>query len=216
MTRRWRLGVLGVAIVAAWTCGCQQSGSTVEFTSYKDPYFPQPYVVDFDACAYRHDAGDDCHIVAETTSTEDDQTVNQYLHVQIYWMPQPGKTYAHSTTTNALLRYVVATADGVAEYAGTGFVFPERRRDGRLELAIESGYLRLELLDGDVPELLGDARVEGELIAENDAGTVARVIRKSQLLRGRYSSSAAMRRSNSAFSGGSARISSTRAPIAEK
>jgi hypothetical protein len=100
----------------------------------------------------------------------------------MYWKPKPGKTYAESSTTNAVLRYVVASHDGVVTYGGTGFVYPKRGHDGRLRVSIESARLQLDSLDGEVPDFLGQASLTGKLVAADDAGSAARMVREMELL----------------------------------
>lgn len=168
--------------------GCGVPASRVELVSYSDPQAPQSYHVDFETCGYRIAGGDDLHIAGRThpvpQSTGDD-AVSEYLHVHLYWKPNPGKTFANSSTTNATLRYVVATADGAAVYAGTGFAYPKQRRDGRLQVNIESARLHLESSRGDVPDFLGNAKLTGTLVAADDAHTTAQIVREIELLAAR-------------------------------
>ena len=164
--------------------GCRGPVSTVQFVSYKDAYFPETYRVVLPGCAYWIDAGHDIHVVGRADRPDSDGKgpVRQYLHVCIYWKPHPGKTHADSSTSDALLRYVVAGDNGVAVYTGTGFAFPKEQRGGRLEVDIESARLRLESLSGDLPDVLGDAHVTGKLIVDKDPGKAAQLIRESELL----------------------------------
>ncbi len=162
--------------------GCQRPVSQVEIVSHRDPYFPEPFKVVFDRCAYRTDAGEDCHIAARTVRPDNDPPTAQYLHVHVYWQPRPGRTPANRSTSNALVRYIVATSDGVAEYTGTGFAYPDEQRDGTLEVSLESIYLKLHLLSGELPEPLGDSELNGTLIAKPDPAAAAQIIRECELL----------------------------------
>jgi hypothetical protein len=142
---------------------------------------------DFSGCAYWIDAGRDIHIAgrAECKEKDDRAPVTQYLHVQVYWHPYPGRTYADPTATDALIRYVVATGNGVAVYSGTGFAFPQQKLGGELEVVVESGRLQLELRTGDAPDLLGETRLTAVLRARKDAGAAVKLIRTTQLVAAR-------------------------------
>ncbi len=175
--------VLPVAV----SFGCKGPSSTVELVSYKDPSFPEPYLVEFAECAYRLAPGRDIHVAGRSEELDRDGTpLRQYLHVHIYWKPHPGKTHANATATNALLRYVVATADGVATYAGTGFAFPKKKKLGNeLQIEIESARLHLASQTGDLPDFLGQTTVAGTLSAMHDSGRATQLVREMELLAAR-------------------------------
>ena len=167
-TWTWALSVS----LCALSLGCSRATPGIEFVSYKDPYFPEAYRVRFDECVYHIDADGDTHIAAQTVSEEEGGPVTQWLHVHVFWQPKPGITFANKSTTSATIRYIVATPNGSAIYAGTGFAYPKKARWGdRLNTKIETGYLRLEAQTGDAPEILGDARFHGYLRAREDPHT---------------------------------------------
>lgn len=176
---------LVLCTVAAALLGCHRPTSTVELVSYKDPYFPEPYQVDFDHCVYRVDRGGDHHLVGRADfqpSADGQGRVTQFLHVHMFWKPWPGKTYADSTGMDATLRYVIVTQSGVASYVGTGFVYPKRqRRNGTIVAKIEHARLRLETLVGAPPELLGDARLNGTLVATHQPNQALDTLREMEL-----------------------------------
>lgn len=196
----WRIrcgigaGWLLLVLVAASGCG-RQTGLTI--TSYKDPSSPERVQLHPEYCAYRVDSTGDLHIVAgpqpvyrngsgEAVAGEARSAVAaageivEYLHVHVYWKPHPGKTPAETTTTDATLHYVIASETGSAEYLGTGFVYPKQRRDGRLDVALESGRLRLESYTGDMGDPLGNSRISGRLIAAENATAVSSMLRTMQ------------------------------------
>ncbi|MFH1746558.1 MAG: hypothetical protein ABIG44_05870 [Planctomycetota bacterium] len=172
-TRRGQaLGVcLPVVLALLSLPGCARPKCEIELLSYKDPYFPEPYRVTFDTCVFRRDAGGDFHIAGLVTSSVEDQesaTITQYLCVHVFWKPYPGRTFANSTTNDATIRYVIVTADGMAAYAGTGFILPKLRRDKLLTATIENANLKLVAQTGNPAEILGDARLTGTLQARRD------------------------------------------------
>ena len=164
-----RLGRTCLILLFALPAGCHRSASQIELTSYKDPYFPEPFHVSFDDCTYRIDAGGDIDIAAEATTATPDQagSITQLLHVHVFWQPRPGVTFANKNTSDATIRYIVVTPRGMASYRGTGFVLPKWKRH-KLHASIESANLRLEAQRGDVSELFGDARLQGRLNPRQD------------------------------------------------
>jgi hypothetical protein len=173
------------ALLTPFIAACNAPGSEVTLVSYKDPYFPEPLNLALNECVYRYDADGDAHIVgrSDTPPGSTGGQVTQILHVQIYWRPHPGKSHVERSTTNALLRYTLGTETGVAEYFGTGFAYPKEKRDERLVVELESAYLRLESLEGQVADLLGDMRVSGKLIATHTPARAAELLRVAELMR---------------------------------
>jgi len=172
-----------MAALSFWLAGCGSGG--VELLSYKDPYFPEPYRFQPQECVYRIDPTGDIHVAGRCVEEIDGGQTTQYLHIHIFWKPLPGKTHAEASTTDALLRYVVATDAGVASYRGTGFVFPKKKRGDRLEVTIESGRLRLESSSGSLGDFLGNTRLTGELMAEHEPAMTANFLREAELLAAR-------------------------------
>jgi hypothetical protein len=176
---------IGASLLLGMLAGCGPwgfGGSQVKLVSYRDPYFPETYRVKFQQCAFRSDASNDVHIAARAVSNADspDDQITQYLHVHMFWQPRPGRTAVEDTMTDATIRYVVVTRTGTAVYAGTGFVFP--KREGKsLIAAIESANLRLLTRVGEVPELLGDARLTGKLVARQDEHATVDTVRELDL-----------------------------------
>ena len=184
---RFRAGLGCAALVGLWASasGCGRPSATIELVSYKDPYFPEVYTVEFSECAYQVDAGGDYHFVGRTTREPEDGAsgpITQLLYVHVFWKPRPGKTFTDKTNNDATIRYAIITDSGVAVYAGTGFVYPKRKRFGSDVVArLERARLRLESLVGQAPELLGDARLTGKLVANQDANLTVDVRRELEL-----------------------------------
>jgi hypothetical protein len=180
---RAKLGwVVATAAALLLPSGCIRSG--LQLTSYKDPYFPDTYHVALAECAYRADAGGRLHVIGRGTHQTEQGATTQYLCIDVFWQPKPGKTPADPTTTDALLRYVIANNAGVTVYTGTGFAYPETNRNG-MTLALESGRLRLQSHSGDLGDVLGDAQITGQLQARNDPAAAATLSREAELLAAR-------------------------------
>jgi hypothetical protein len=167
-------GWCALACLALLAEGCQAPRSSISVTSYKDPFFPEPYELTFDQ-AYMGEARDrDQHVVAERVQSagEDGERVRHLLHLQVFWKPRPGRTFADPSLTDAIARYIVAAPGGTVVYAGSAFVYPRRQPDGTWLFEIEGGTLRLRTVDGDAPESIGDAKLAGMLVATENPGRV--------------------------------------------
>lgn len=176
----WACAVL-IAASAGWG-GCGRPRADVTLVSYGDHSAPQTYQLTLDQCVYHADAGGNLHLVARGRSSHNPgDAATHYLHVRMFWKPHPGRTPADSSGINATLRYMVATADGAAEHAGTGFVYPKKPRSRKLQARIESATLRLEWLSGTLPELPGDARLTGRLRARENAHAAVELLREMEL-----------------------------------
>lgn len=172
-----------IPVIVAVLCGCGSRGSSVDLVSYRDPYFPEPYFVEFDECALRRDAGGNHHLIARSTKRSDTGgTIRHYLDVDVFWKPRPGKTSTDSSSMDSSLRYAVVTPEGFAVYRGNGFVYLKQDSwSKRWTGTIESGHLHLESKTGDSPEILGDARIKGRLVARQDATRAVDWLRELEL-----------------------------------
>ncbi len=175
--------VLLLSGTAALSTGCHTAA--VRFTSYADPFFPERRALSFPTCAYRTEVGGDLLIAARVVDGTGDQVAEHFLCAHVFWRPQPGKTFAEETMTDALLRYVVSDATGTRVYTGTGFAYPEKTWLGGLKVQLESGRLRLESQTGAGADELGDMRLVGSLEPKRDAGAAANLARAADVLAAR-------------------------------
>lgn len=168
--------------------GCQSNTTQLELVSYKDPYFPETFAVKLDTCVFRQAPGGDLHVAAhverplEPTDAEPTPSmVAQYLHIHMFWRPRPGRTHANETTTDAVIEYAIVNNDGLALYRGAGFVYPRKQKNGRLVLDVEDARLKLDRRVGTLPEVLGDARLTGTIVAYEDTNATVDLMRQLEL-----------------------------------
>lgn len=178
--------LIAAIAIAAVLVGCGARHSSVKIKSYKDPYFPETYGVNFDECVFRTDAGGDYHLVAlAIRQTEGGGEIRQYLDVHVYWKPVPGKTPSNPSTLDATLCYTIQSPSGVAIYRGSGFVYLKKRRwSDKLIGALESGSLRLDTQIGGTAEFIGDSTITGTLIARPDSNRAVDLMREIEILTG--------------------------------
>ena len=178
---------IAAAALAALQFGCGPRHSAAELKSFKDPYFPEIYTINFDECVYRIDASGDHHLAAVATHrmSDDSAEIRQFLDVRVYWKPVPGKTPSNSTTLDAMLRYAIQTPSGIAIYKGSGFVYLKKRRwSDKLIGRLEAGSLRLETQLGSAAEFIGDSTITATLIARPDSNRTIDLMREIELLSG--------------------------------
>ncbi|MEW6251833.1 MAG: hypothetical protein AB1716_14400 [Planctomycetota bacterium] len=183
--------VLAAAAGLAGNGGCQRA--QIEFTSYRDPYFPEHFEVDFQDCVYRSAPAGDLLLVghahhspkqrpdAEAPHIGQSGRTDHYLQVHMFWKPRPGKTFADASGTDAVITYVVTTEQGTLTYVGAGFVFPRPGR-GSVDFEVESGRLRLATRSGELSDVLGDTRLRGTLRAREDPAMTTHLSREAEVV----------------------------------
>ena len=166
--------------------GCQRPAGELELTSYKDPIAPQVFEVKLWEGAYYPGPGGDYHIVGRAVheSSEETGEISQLLDIHMFWRPRPGKTFDNASSIDATLRYAILTDQGAAIYAGTGYVYVKKIRGEKLKIELEGGRLQLTAHDGTAPEILGAARIIGELTALPDSGLAMELRREIDLRAG--------------------------------
>ena len=152
-------------VAAAMLTGCQETQTRFELISFRDPNRPEVLTeTDFQPGAFSINARRNYDIVlesrpqivpvapaaADTESADLDEPeasqlgirMTQLIHIEIFWNPRPGTTFAESSQTNANITYCVTVGSEAVSYEGAGFVYIEMSRDGtRIEGWIESATL---------------------------------------------------------------------------
>ncbi len=103
----------------------------------------------------------------------------QLLHINVFWLPHPGKTNAESTQTNATIEYCLLVGGQVISYQGAGFVYFKQSRDGQtITGRIESATLTpTGPLDQGL-DLFGPSRIQGTFTARRDRRQVVALLRR--------------------------------------
>jgi hypothetical protein len=113
------------------------------------------------------------------TSKTDQFWMSQLIHINVFWLPRPGKTYAESTQTNATIVYCLLVGGRVITYRGAGFVYFKQSRDGQtIAGRIESATLMpTSRLDQGL-DLFGPCRIHGTFSARRDRKLVVSLLRQ--------------------------------------
>ena len=103
-----------------------------------------------------------------------------FLHAQLMWLPEPGKTPLDSTATNLVTRLLVVSGGEVALYGGAGFARPtgEPGKEA-VQLRIKGGSLSLLAKTAGFRDLLSPAELSGTFeapLAPDAAGRWRRAV----------------------------------------
>jgi hypothetical protein len=101
------------------------------------------------------------------------QMITQLVHVQMFWNPRPGITYADESQINARIQYAILTPPTGVRYDGGAFVsYDIDRLTGEAVGRIESGDLTPKFRMGNAVEPFGPARITGTFRACENPGEV--------------------------------------------
>jgi len=105
------------------------------------------------------------------------KSMEQCVHLRMFWRPIPGVTHAESSQTDAIIVYMLADAPTAISYEGAGFVFLKLDRSGQTARGtIESSFLAPTRRTGDAADVLGRCRLKGEFTARRDAARVTEIL----------------------------------------
>ena len=93
----------------------------------------------------------------------------QFIHIELLWLPTPGRTPVDASATNMSVRLMVLAGDEFGIYGGSGFATPHNRiGKRRVTLAVaEASLTLLEASEGFV-DRLGPGRMIGRFTATRD------------------------------------------------
>jgi hypothetical protein len=175
--RRFSLACCGLALLAG-ACTTPTNHVTVE--SLRRAERPELFVEQFSEGYYRTDEHGRWDIVLRSTrpmGTDARQTVEQVLHLRLFWKPVPGTTFVESSQTNAIITYALLSGPTAISYEGAGFVYLSNP-GGRPPLTgrIESASLSPTRRTGEPADLFGPCRLTGELAARNNGARVTEIL----------------------------------------
>ena len=191
--------LLTTAALILCAVGCRPVDTRFQVVAFRDPAHPETLSEHFNRGSFLINAENNYEIVFEippasissSQPAATDQNGNfaeaepvwmsQFIHIEVFWRPRPGTTYAESTQTNANILYCIATGDGAISYEGAGFVYLDLSRDGqRLSGTLESSTLYPARFTKAPTDLFGPCRMTGTFQALRGRPEVARV---QQILR---------------------------------
>ncbi len=183
-------------------CACTATPSQIEILSFKQIEEPVRYAETFERSHYCRDAHGNWLIVMEIppvwvegdaskapsglSSANQSGWTSQLVHVEVFWVPYPGRTHAESTQTNAAITYHLVTPGGVVTYEGAGFVYFRPPKPGKPIVGrIESGSLLRAADVSESADLFGPCRLRGMFTAIEDRRAVFGAINEIKRTRAR-------------------------------
>lgn len=111
----------------------------------------------------------------ETPGAETAVRNGVFLHAQLVWKPEPGRTPLAATATNVVTRVIVVSDGEVGLYGGAAFARPRGNiGDEQLELDLRGGTLTLLARTDGFHDLLSPVGLEGRLTAPRAPEEAAR------------------------------------------
>lgn len=108
-------------------------------------------------------------------------TIEQAVHMRLFWRPIPGVTHAESSQTDALISYGLVSGGTAISYEGAGFVILSLDRTrGTARGRIESSYLTPTRRAGEPADVLGRCRLNGDFTAKRNASRVTQILTELQ------------------------------------
>lgn len=98
-----------------------------------------------------------------------------FLHAQLVWKPEPGRTPLSSTATNLVTRVIIVSHGEVGLYGGAGFARPKDDLGAEtVELDLRGGTLTLLAKTDGFHDLLSPTSLTGVVVARRSADEAAR------------------------------------------
>jgi hypothetical protein len=193
--------------------GCRQIETRFDVLSFHNPDQPEQFTERFQVGSFSVDAQNNWDIVFEipasrievqrplySTSSPASQPadeasrpvktettpMSQYVHIQVFWRPLPGTTYAESSQTNASILYCLITGNDAISYEGAGFVYFTQSYDKQtITGQIESATLVPVRTVGEPVDLFGPCRLQGFFVAHQDRRRVVSILQRLRKSLGR-------------------------------
>jgi len=189
--------VLPLAAIVLCFAACRPVDTKFQVVTFRNPNHPETLTERFDGGgSFTRNADGNYQIVFEIPPTlihsqASDEAepgehprnalpiwASQFIHIEVFWRPLPGTTYAESTQTNANILYCVVTGEDAISYEGAGFAYLDLSRDGKhLRGTLESSTLFPARMAKNPQDLFGPCRVTGTFEAVQDRRKVTRVQR---------------------------------------
>jgi hypothetical protein len=107
------------------------------------------------------------------------------MHIELLWLPKPGRTPLDPTATNASIRLIVIADGEVGVYGGAGFAMPNGTpaEERSVSLALRDASLQLLESTPGFNDLLSPAQLTGSVTSRrNEAETLKLNLAASQLV----------------------------------
>jgi len=185
----WPQALLCLAALTALTLplGCGPRVTRIELETYDAAGQPSRHYTEFTRAAFKQISDGRIELVLRSeqpSQIDPTQTITQVVHVQTFWTPRLGITYAEASQINARIQYAILTPPTGVRYDGGAFVsYKIDGLTGELVGWIESGELSPKFQMGNAVEPFGPARISGTFRAVENPGEV---VTTHQMLRSQF------------------------------
>ncbi len=111
----------------------------------------------------------------------------QFVHIRVFWTPEPGTKADHPANTNASIHWCLLgdenRQDDVLEYSGSGLVEVSRSGSGATA-TVRTAWLKTSCCHGEMADPIGRSLVRGEIHAVADDAEVKAVLDEMKSLNG--------------------------------
>lgn len=167
----------GLVIGLGMLAGCGGPKATrIELQTFEENGKTSQHYTEFSRASFKRTSDGRLEVVLQTeqpSRLDPSQTITQVVHIQTFWNPRLGITYAESTQINARIQYAILTPPTGVRYDGGGFVtYKVDWLTGEVAGYIESGDLVPKFQMGNAVEPFGPAKVTGTFRARENPGEV--------------------------------------------
>jgi hypothetical protein len=164
-----RLIAAWILVIASMLAGCAGPNAAGSLTAQSLGGDPVTLTTQFKAAYFAHDP------VAGTSFMLSDVPIDRLLdgsvesgmvmHLELLWMPKPGRTPLEPTATNVSIRLIVVSDGQVGVYGGAGFAMPSGNPavQRNVSLAIRDASLQLLESTAGFNDLLSPAQLTGSV-----------------------------------------------------
>lgn len=170
---RWILGSALMVLLGGLTAGCAGHGSAGAMRVQSLGEHPAVLTGNYVAAFYSVGTNGDPSFMLSDIPVADvvsgHSTHGQILHIELLWVPQPGRTPMDPSATNTTIRLLVISNGEVGMYGGAGFALPEGRMDAKtITLTLRDASMQLLESTAGFIDLLSPAQMTGSFSATRD------------------------------------------------
>lgn len=179
-----RLACMGALVLAG---GCGPQTTRIELETHDGSGQASRHYTEFTRAYFKRHPDGQIELLLRTqqpSQLDPTQTITQLVHVQTFWTPRPGRTYAERTQINARVQYAILTPPTGIRYDGGAFVsYKTDPITQEMVGWIESGELGPRFQMGNAVEPFGPARITGTFRATENPGEIVTTL---QMLRSQF------------------------------
>lgn len=170
---RWMMLIMVVSVASCFLSGCTIWSSVGDLQVESQNADPVILAFEPTEAVYSHDVSGESSFWISDIPLDDllsgTITHGQIMHIELFWVPKPGKTPMDDSATNAIIRHIILEDCELGIYGGAGFIVPRGKLGKRTaHLSIAQASLTLQDKTAGFADLLTPAQLTGDISAELD------------------------------------------------